>query len=107
MSFFVEGVTQVPDGKTRARRIGEYWTHDEAVAAARQIIDAFLYREYRLAAGRGITAEKLLAHYRGAGEVPYILRDSETSTNVSSFNHLEYAARRCAEICGGDAGAPR
>ena len=102
MSFFVEGITTTPEGKRRARRIGEYWTHDEAVTAAQQTIDAFLFHEYRQAAGHGISAEKLLAQYRRTGEVPYILRSSQTSTNVSSFSHLEYAAKRCAEICGGD-----
>ena len=102
MSFFVDGITKTPEGKLRARRIGEYWTHDEAVAAAQQVIDAFLYHEYRQTAGHGITAEKLLALYRRTGEVPCVLRKSESSTNVSRFNHVEYAARRCAEICGGE-----
>lgn len=102
MSFIVDGITTAPDGKIDARRIGEYLTHDEAVVAAKQVIDAFLFREYRQGAGHGITAKKLLAQFRRGGEVPLILRKSEASTVVSGFDHLEYAAKRCAELCRGE-----
>jgi hypothetical protein len=99
MSFTVDAITMTAAGTTRGRRIGEFPTHDEAVAAARQIIDAFLYREYRRGVAHGATAEKLLALYKRVGEKPLVFRKSETSTIVSQFDHLEYAAKRCAEIC--------
>lgn len=102
MPFFVEVISKTPEGKTRARRIGEYWTHDEAVAAAKHIIDTFLFHEYRQGAGHGISAKQLLAKYRRSGEAPLILRNRKTSTDVSRFDHLEYAAKRSAEICRGE-----
>jgi len=102
MSFIVDGVTTTPEGKINARRIGEYPNHDEAVAAAKQAIDAFLYREYRQGAGYGLSAKKLLARYKRSGEVPLILRSSEITTEVSRFDYLEYAAQRCAELCRGE-----
>ena len=98
MSFIVDGLTKTPEGKTDARRIGTYLTHDEAVAAAQHVIDVFLFHEFIQGAGHGLTAEKLLVQYRRGGEVPLILRDGGGSTNVSSFNPVRYAAKRCAEL---------
>lgn len=102
MAFFVDGITTTPEGKIHARRIGEYWTYDEAVAAAKHVIDTFLFHEYTQTVSRGVSAKQLLSQYRRTGEVPFVLRKSETSTNVSRFDHLAYAAKRCAEICGGN-----
>lgn len=103
MSFFIDALRKLPDGTTTGRRVGEYWTHDEAVTAAKRLIDAFLYREFLEGAGRGIAAEALLERYKAHGEQPMILRDSDSSTNISRFNPLTYASQRCREICG-DAG---
>jgi hypothetical protein len=99
MSFIVDGVTTTPEGKIKARRIGEYPNHDEAVTAAKQAIDSFLYHAYRKGAGYGISAKKLLALYQRSGEVPLILRSSEITTEVSRFDYLEYAAQRCEDLC--------
>lgn len=99
MSFIVDAITRVPGGKTGARRIGRYLTHDEAQAAAKRVVDAFLFREFRAGAGHGITAQKLLAEYRRRGEKPVILRDSDTTTFASGFDPLAYAAQRCSELC--------
>jgi hypothetical protein len=101
MSFFIDALRKLPDGKTTARRVGEYWTHDEAVAAAKHLIDTFLYHEILKTASHGVTPESLLARYNAAGEQPMILRDSESSTNVSRFDPAKYATQRCQEICGG------
>jgi hypothetical protein len=46
-----------------------------------------------------VTAERLLARYEGIAEVPYIWRKRQVSTNMPGFDHKEYAARRCADIC--------
>ena len=99
MTFFVDAITKLPNKRLKARRIGEYLTREEAVAAAKQMIDDFLYREYRQSAGHGVTAERLLARYEGIAEVPYIWRKRQVSTNMPGFDHKEYAARRCADIC--------
>ena len=101
MAFFIDALSKLPDGKTTGRRVGEYWTHDEAVAAAKHLIDSFLYHQFMEGAAHGINAEQLLERYKARGEQPVILRDSESSTNVLSFNPLKYAAQRCSEICSG------
>ncbi len=44
MTFLVHGVTRTA-GKLHARQVGEYLNFDEAMAAAKQAIDDFLYRE--------------------------------------------------------------
>jgi hypothetical protein len=98
MSFIVDGLTKTAEGKMDARRIGSYPTHDEAVAAAQHVIDAFLFHEFIQGAARGLTAEKLLVEYRRRGEVPVILRASDGSTDVSRFDHRQYAAKRCVEL---------
>jgi len=43
MSFFIDALRKLPDGKVTGRRVGEFWTYDEAVAAAKHLIDSFLY----------------------------------------------------------------
>jgi len=102
MSFIVDALTRTADGKTGARRVGTYLTHDEAKAAAQHVIDTFLFHEFIQGVGRGLTPEKLLDHYRRTGEVPLILREGGGSTNVSSFNYRQYAAKRCVELFQGE-----
>ena len=101
MAFCIDALFKLPDGKQSARRVGEYLTHDEAMAAAKHLIDSFLFREFRDHAGKGITAEALLEIYAARGERPLVLRLGGSSTNVSKFNALKYAKARCEEICGG------
>ena len=98
MSFIVDALSKKPDGKTDVRQVGTYPTHDEAMAVAKHLIDTFLFREFVAGVGHGLTAEKLLIDYRHRGEIPVIQRASEGSTQVSRFNHLQYAAKRCAEL---------
>ena len=100
MSFIVDVISKSAGGKTQGRRIGEYWVYDEALAAAKRVIDNFLYHEYIESAGHGITAEKLLNQYLRKGGVTLILHNTERSTSVPSFNHCKYAAKRCVELCG-------
>jgi len=104
MPFTVDAIVTAPDRTTRGRRVGEYITYDEAVVAAQQLIDGFLFREYRRGAARGVTAEMLLALYRRVAEKPVILRQRETSTAVSRFDHIAYAKKRCVEICEAKSG---
>lgn len=99
MSFIVDVISRSAEGKTQGRRIGDYWSYAEAEAAAKRIIDSFLYHEYRKSAGRGITAEKLLNQYRRKGETPVILHNSEALTLAPKFDHAKYAAQRCVELC--------
>ena len=101
MSFFIDALRKLPDGKVTGRRIGEFWTYDEAVAAAKHLVDTFLYHHVMEPAARGVTPDALFEEYKKSGEQPVILRDSDSSTNVSRFNPLTYAKQRSVEICGG------
>jgi hypothetical protein len=95
MTFFVEGLTISREVDRQVRRIGEYSTLDDAVAAAKLIIDEFLAREF----APGVLPARLFARYQSAGEVPIIFRDDDDKTmNVSYFNHFEYALARCADL---------
>lgn len=103
MAFYIDALFKLPDGKPSARRVGDYYTHDEAVAAARHMIDSFLFREYRDAAAKGISAEELLEQFKARAERPMILRKQkgDSSTNLSRFDAMSYAKQRCTEICAG------
>jgi hypothetical protein len=98
MNFLVHGVVRT-GGKLHSRQIGEYWNYAEAVAAAKQHIDDFLYREYQRAVWHGITANNLYLLYKRAGEGMLVVPKAHKETIVLHFDHLEYAAKKCAEIC--------
>ena len=68
--------------------LGEFDHEEDAVVAAKKIVDDFLDRGYE----PGITAESLLDGYKSFGEDPWI--------PGSSFSAWEYAKLRCTEICG-------
>lgn len=96
MTFIVEGLTIANEADKQVRRFGEYTTLDDAVAAAKGLIDEFLAREYK----PGVLPSVLFASYQNFGEVPFIFcDDNEKTLNVSDFNHFQYAFNRCAEIC--------
>jgi len=99
MTFIVEGVilaNNVNEANDQVRRFGEYKTLDDAVSAAKRLVDDFLMREFK----PGILPSMLFASYQNFGEVPYIFSDEDDKTmNVSAFNHFQYALARCSEIC--------
>lgn len=95
MSFIVEGLTHCRESDHQVRRIGEYATLEEALAAARRAIDEFLAREF----AAGMLPSALFARYQSAGEVPFIFRNDVETVNVPDFNHIQYARARCSEIC--------
>ncbi|HXF67468.1 MAG TPA: hypothetical protein VNK67_12330 [Burkholderiales bacterium] len=97
MTFYVEGLSGHDQPETRVRRIGEYRSLTEAIAASQRAIDEFLGRQLE----PGMTAKELFARYQTAGEHPFIFRDDDKTFNVPGFNHLHYAMTRCAELCGG------
>ena len=102
MAFYIDALSKLPDGKTTARHVAEYYTYDEAMTAAKLMIDSFLFREFRDHAVKGITAVELFDLFKARGESPVILRKgSDSSTNVSRFDATTYAMQRCKEICGG------
>ena len=97
MTFVVEGLSQRLDRQEKVRRIGEYQTAAEAVAAARSAVKAFLHREFK----PGMDAEMLLSVYRLNAEHPYVFRDDGDTFSVPGFNHDQYARICAAEICSG------
>lgn len=96
MTFFLEGLSKYRDGDSQVRRLGEYQTLEEAIAASKRTIDEFLLREFK----PGVTAAQLYTQYQGFGEVPCIFRDDGVTMSIPGFNHWQYATARCAEICG-------
>jgi hypothetical protein len=79
------------------RRIGQYETVAEAIAAAHKMIEDFLRREFQ----PGMDAKSLISLYLTMGEYPIIYRDDDKTLNVAGFNHVQYASTCAAEICGG------
>ncbi len=96
MTFSVEGLSKYRDGESQVRRLGEYETLEEAIAASKRVIDEFLLREFKL----GMTGGQLYAQYQGFGEVPCIFRDDGMTMSIPGFNHWQYATARSTEICG-------
>jgi hypothetical protein len=96
MTYIVEGMTIANEADRQIRRLGEYATLKEAVAAAKQLVDEFLMREFR----PGILPSALFARYQDFGEVPFIFSDDvDVTMNVPDFNHFQFAMNRCTEIC--------
>jgi len=96
MTYIVEGLTIANETDKQVRRLGEYETVGDAVAAAKRLVDEYLMREFK----PGILPGVLFASYQNFGEVPFIFSDENDKTmNVSDFNHFQYALNRCAEIC--------
>ena len=97
MTYFVEGLSGHTEPETRVRRVGEYDSLPEAVAAAKRLVDGYLRREHK----PGMEPRTLLSKYQDQGEHPYIFRDDDTTFNVPGFNHLHYATSRSGDICAG------
>lgn len=71
---------------------GSYGTAEEAIAAAKKIVDNFLLAEYR----SRMKAAELFKQYTSFGDDPHIASSDGHSV---AFSAWQYAERRCAEIC--------
>jgi len=69
--------------------LGVYDTEEEALQAAKRIVDEFLIRSYE----PGISAAQLYDSYITFGKDPWI--------DPSPFNAWHYAKERCNELCEG------
>jgi hypothetical protein len=96
MTYFIEGVSKHGELEPEVRRVGEYKTVAEAVAAAQKIIEEFLRAEFK----RGMAAGKLYSLYKERGEHPFIFQDEGRTFNVPGFDHEDYARTLAAELCG-------
>jgi len=97
MTYFVEGLSGHTEPDTKVRRVGEYDSLPDAIAAAKRLVDGYLRREYR----PGMEPRTLLSRYQEQGEHPYIFRDDDATFNVRVFNHLHCATTRTGDICRG------
>lgn len=73
--------------------LGVFETRDEALAAAKRIVDDFLSSSLR----PGMTAEELYTIYVGFGEDPFIVPVTSTDEGLD-FSAWSYARDRCAHI---------
>lgn len=78
------------------RTAGAFGTWEEAVAACRRIVDASLAELVE----PGMSAGALLGKYKMFGDDPYVIGEPAPER----FSAWSYAERRCAEICGEEAG---
>ena len=95
MKFVVAVLQRSSDATSTTHRVGEFDRFEDAVAAARLVVDAALNRGYLA----GMTSSQLLAYYEQSAHAPYIFRDDEGTINASSFNHFRYAKARSDELC--------
>jgi hypothetical protein len=72
-------------------KAGEFDTIDEAIAAAKKIVDEFLLLTCKKRPD--ISSEELYAVYKTSGEDPWI------HPNYTDYNSWDYAEARCKEIC--------
>lgn len=70
--------------------LGIFRTEEEAINAAKKIVDEFLQSQNK----SGTTVDELYELYCGFGESPWI--------SFSIFNAWNYAKQRCSEICNGN-----
>ena len=77
---------------TSARTMsGEFSSHAQAVAAARELIDGILDSEYH----PSMSAEELLHAYVTRAEEPFIIPDD----GATAFDGRDYASARCRALC--------
>ena len=97
MKFVVSVMQRAAGAANAVRNVGEFARLEDAIAAAKRVVDAALSRAY----AQGMTAEHLFTQYRESAEAPYIFRDDEQTMNAGSFNHFQYAKTRSDEMCAG------
>ena len=72
---------------------GQYQTYEDAVIAAKTIVDEFFHHNWR----SGVTPDELLGLYSFYGEDPIILPDEPGKHE--SFSARNYAADSAIKIC--------
>ena len=74
---------------------GTFATLEEAIAAAKRIVDEYLASAYK----PGLSAAELYHSYVNFGEDPYIAAEGQSGVLFSAW---DYARERCAEMCSAD-----
>ena len=78
--------------EARRYELGDFPKWDEAVGAAKKVVDDYLLAEYK----PGVTASSLYSSYVSFGKDPFIIPSPSKKT---SFSAWDYAKMRCGEIC--------
>jgi hypothetical protein len=91
-TVFIDENSHYQDESERCR-LGEFETYEDALAAAKKVVDDFLDSAYR----KGMSAKALLDSYKMYGEDPFIVPDRDKE----SFSAWGYAEQRCRDLCGG------
>ena len=81
----------------RRWKLGEFETYQEAVAAAKKVVDDCLVEHYK----PGTTAAVLYMGYKEFGDDPLITGEGP-GIDSESFTAWEYAKLRCEELCNPD-----
>ena len=101
MTYFVDAISARRGADGIAIHLGQFENLEDAVLAAERAVSNFLVSEFK----PSMTAKLLFARYQERGLCPFIfLDDDERTFNVRSFNHFQYALKRCAELCSETAG---
>ncbi len=101
MVYIVDATVRL-DAETTTRHIGKFGSVEEAVAAAQRVVNNILQERFRV----GMRLRELFSTYEQAGIFPYIFLDHDENTfNVRTFNHYQYALKRCEELCRGQESA--
>jgi len=95
MDYFVGCLIKDQKGSRAVRHVGNFQTLEAAIKAAKILVDDFLLAKHQ----PGMTAIDLFSTYKNSGEVPVIFSDADFTISVGSFNHFQYATRKCREIC--------
>lgn len=74
------------------RKLGEFASASAAIAAAREVVDAYLEAAHE----PGMTANALFRSYTTFGKDPFIVTDDPSCT----FSAWDYAKARCRDLCG-------
>jgi hypothetical protein len=88
---FVEDNSQYMQTGMR-KAAGSFPTAEEAIEAARQIVDKYLKSVHR----PGMTSPKLFEDFKANGADPFITAEG---ANKVEFSAWAYAKRRCDELC--------
>lgn len=89
--MYIDDNYRYMDAEARSKPV-PFETAAEALTAARRVVDDFLRSAYQ----PGMTADALLAAYKGFGEDPVIVC---TEGPAPEFSAWSYAAERCEAIC--------
>ena len=88
-TVFVDDNAHYQDESHR-RKLGEFDSWDEAVAAAKSLVDEYLVSAHK----PGTSAKSLLSNYKMYGEDPFVVGNDDRR-----FSGWTYAEVRCTQIC--------